>query len=70
MVSHMPQPKEYVVESSAAVKGAFPMGCGSAARARRMGPSLWPPSKLSTNAKKVTVSVLYWYEKLSSLSYG
>ncbi len=22
---------------------------------------------LSTNAKKVTVSVLYWYEKLSSL---
>ena len=32
------------------------------------GPGVSPSiGLLSTNAKKVTVSVLYWYEKLSSL---
>jgi len=46
------------------------VGCGLPARASKVGPSFWAPLKLSTNAKKVTVSVLYWYEKLSSLSYG
>ena len=42
-------------------------GCAPSARTLVSYPSLAPQGSLSTNAKKVTVSVLYWYEKLSIL---
>ena len=42
--------------------------CGPAASDPQTGETHFAPKKLLTNAKKVTVSVLYWYEKLSSPS--
>ena len=42
------------------------VNCGCSALREWLEPGLKALRFLSTNAKKVTVSVLYWYEKLSS----
>ena len=44
------------------IKSASPLARGSGCERRPHS------NRLLTNAKKVTVSVLYWYEKLSSRS--
>ena len=43
-------------------------GCASSVGAERFTERILRQGSLPTNAKKVTVSVLYWYEKLSSQS--